>query len=371
MSVFDDPLTATERALAILLAGIVFAVAFELLIRRVLLAMVGRTEGRFDDELLGLLRHPVAISAILFSADWALGAAPLPSDVKLFGERILLSSLIVIWGRVALRGGHLFLELVARNDDPSTLQIHPRSIPIFDFVLKLGVFAIAGYCLLTAWGVDVSNIATSFGLATVAVGFAAQESLSNLFAGVLIIADAPYQIGDVLELDNGDRGKVVDIGMRSTRLITKDDIEVIVPNNIMVNTRVINETGGPTRPCRIRVPIGVAYGVDLDHVRSVLTKGLSNIPGVLYTAPGKPPSVVLRGFGASSLDFEVLIWIQEPEDKLPMLDAINSAIYVALNRANIEIPFPQHDVRIYASATGDVAVGALDARDAPEPGAGD
>lgn len=371
MSVFDDPLTAAERALAILLAGIVVAVVFELLTRRVLLAMVRRTEGRFDDELLGLLRHPVAISAILLSADWALAEAPLPPSLKIFGERILLSSIIVIWSRVALRGGHLFLELVARNNDPSTPQIHPRSIPIFDFVIKLGVFAVAGYSLLTAWGVDVSNIATSFGLATVAVGFAAQESLSNLFAGVLIIADAPYQIGDVLELDNGDRGRVVDIGIRSTRLITKDDIEIIVPNNIMVNTRVINETGGPTRPCRIRVPIGVAYGVDLDHVRAVLTEGLSNIPGVLYSAPGKPPTAVLRSFGASSLDFEVLIWILEPEEKLPMLDAINSAIYVALNRANIEIPFPQRDVRVYASATGDDATEMLASRGAPESGASD
>ena len=120
----------------------------------------------------------------------------------------------------------------------------------------------------------------------------------------------------------------------------------------MVNTRVINETGGPSRPCRVRVPIGVAYGVDLEHVKHVLQAGLADIPGVLYTAPGKPPAVVLRQFGASSLDLDVLIWILEPEDKLPMLDASNTALYVALKRASIEIPFPQRDVRIYASATG-------------------
>ncbi|HCH64365.1 MAG TPA: mechanosensitive ion channel protein, partial [Deltaproteobacteria bacterium] len=294
-------LTPHEHALVILLFGMVLAVGFELLTRRLLLSLVRRSSSRLDDELLGLIRHPVAISAILLSGIWAVTVANPPYWLLGFIESSLQTLLVGIWARVALRGGHLFLELVARSNDPSTLQIHPRSIPIFDFVLKLGVFAVAGYLVLTAWGIDVSDIATSFGLATVAVGFAAQESLSNLFAGVLIIADAPYQIGDVLVLDNGDRGTVVDIGIRSTRLLTKDDIEIIVPNNIMVNTRVINETGGPNRPCRVRVPIGVAYGVDLDHVKQVLQEGLTNIPGVLYQAPGKPPAVVLRQFGASSL----------------------------------------------------------------------
>jgi small-conductance mechanosensitive channel len=96
----------------------------------------------------------------------------------------------------------------------------------------------------------------------------------------------------------------------------------------------------------------VAYGVELEHVKQVLQDGLQAIPGVLYTPPGSHPSVVLRRFGASALELEVLIWIQEPGEKLPMLDAINSAIYVTLQAADIEIPFPQHDVRLYASATG-------------------
>ena len=346
-------LTPQEHALAILLVGILFAVCFELLIRRFLIRLVRRSSSQVDDEALGLLRHPVAISSVLVSAVWAVEVANPPHWILNLSRGVLETMLIFIWARVALTAGHLFLEMVARPDSPTNLQIHPRSIPIFDFVLKLGVFALSGYLVLTAWGIDVSTIATSFGLATVAVGFAAQESLSNLFAGVLIIADAPYQIGDVLELDNGDRGKVVDIGIRSTRLLTRDDVEIIVPNNIMVNTRVINETGGPTRPRRLRVPIGVAYGVALEHVKQVLQDGLLGIPGVLYTQPGGHPSVVLRRFGASALELEVLIWILEPGDKLPMVDAINSAIYTALNQAGIEIPFPQHDVRLYASATGD------------------
>ncbi len=365
MTNYIDQLNSIQHALSILLLGILGAVLFEMFVRRFLVRLVRKTPTLIDDAALRILRHPLAATSILYSGILAIEYAHPPAWVLSMGTSFLETILIVIWARVFLQAGHFFLEEVARPDGPTQVHIHPRSIPIFDFVIKLGVYAMALYLGLAAWGFDISNIATSFGLATVAVGFAAQESLANVFAGVLIIADAPYQIGDILELDNGDRGEVVEIGMRSTRLITNDGVEIIVPNNIMANTRVINESGGPVRHCRIHVPIGIAYGTDLRVAKKVLEDGLRDLPGVLYGPPGAPPMVVLKDFGASSVDLEVLAWIAEPRDTLMMRDAINVAIYNALHDANIEIPFPQQDVRIYASATspGPVTVEAPSAPD--------
>ena len=90
-----------------------------------------------------------------------------------------------------------------------------------------------------------------------------------------ILADAPYKIGDFVVLDSGERGEVTHIGIRSTRLLTRDDIQVTIPNSVMGNTKIINESGGPTEKFRIRVIVGVAYGSDIDQVREVLMPNCS------------------------------------------------------------------------------------------------
>ena len=351
MTEFYAQLTHQQQALVVLLSGILAAVGFEVVIRRFVVDLVRRTPTPLDDEALRILRHPVAATAVLVSGEKALDVVAPPDWVLGFGHGMLESMLIVIWARVFLQAGHFFLEVVARPEGPTNIHIHPRSIPVFDFVVKLGVYSVAGYLGLAAWGINATAMAASFGVVGLAVGFAAQQSLANLFAGVLIIADAPYQIGDILELETGDRGEVVDIGIRSTRLVTTDGIEIIVPNSIMANTRVVNETGGPLRPRRVRVPIGVAYGTDLEHAKEVLCAAMEGLPFVLAGPPGAPPGVVVRGFGDSSVDLEVMVWIFEPRDLLPAEDAVNMAIYNSLNRAGIEIPFPQRDVRLYASPT--------------------
>ena len=104
------------------------------------------------------------------------------------------------------------------------------------------------------------------------------------------------------------------------------------------------------RPRRIRVPIGVAYGTDLDHLRRVLIDSVLALPGLLHEAPGAPPEVLFTGFGASSIDLEVLVWLREPRDLVPVVNLVNGAIYESLASAEIEIPFPKRDVTVYASA---------------------
>ena len=112
----------------------------------------------------------------------------------------------------------------------------------------------------------------SAGVVGLAVGFAAKDTLSNLIAGVFIMADAQYKINDLIILDSGERGLVTHIGLRSTRLLTRDDIEITVPNAVMGQAKITNETGGPKPQRRLRVPVGVAYGSDIDLVREILLR---------------------------------------------------------------------------------------------------
>ncbi len=190
----------------------------------------------------------------------------------------------------------------------------------------------------------------SAGIIGLAISFAAQDTLSNLFAGVSILADAPYKVGDFVVLETGERGRVTMIGIRSTRLLTRDDVEVTVPNSIMGNTKIINESGGPNEKQRIRVSVSVAYGSDIDQVRSVLLEIAENHSELCATPE---PRVRFRNFGASGLDFDLLCWVSEPVLKGKMVDELNCSVYKRFIEEKIEIPYAKQDVYIKSlPATG-------------------
>ena len=155
--------------------------------------------------------------------------------------------------------------------------------------------------------------------------------------------DAPYKTGDFIILDTGERGVVTDIGLRSTRLLTRDDIEITVPNGIIGNSKIINEAGGPSESHRIRVAVGTAYGSDIDKVIETLEKVAADNVDVL---DNPAPRVRFRRFGESSLDFELLGWIAMPVDRGRVTHELHCAVYKAFLANRIEIPFPQRDLHV-------------------------
>jgi small-conductance mechanosensitive channel len=167
--------------------------------------------------------------------------------------------------------------------------------------------------------------------------------LSNLFAGVSIVMDAPYKTGDFIILDAGERGVVTHIGLRSTRLLTRDDVEITIPNGIIGNSKIINEAGGPSEKHRIRIAVGAAYGSDIDHVCGTLEMVANDNPEV---CSDPAPRVRFRQFGESSLDFELLCWIERPVDRGRLRHELGCAVYKGFAAANIEIPFPQRDLHV-------------------------
>ena len=158
------------------------------------------------------------------------------------------------------------------------------------------------------------------------------------------LADAPYEMGDFVNLDSGERGRVTHIGLRSTRMLTRDDIEVTVPNSVIANAKIINESGGPWEKERIRVKAGVAYGSDIDQVRELLLEIAVSHPSI---AEEPEPRVRFRAFGESSLDFELLGWIDEPVFRGRVLDALYTEVYKRFQAEGIEIPYPKRDVYLH------------------------
>jgi MscS family membrane protein len=329
----------------ILLYSFVAAFLIQWLVTRLARVLTRRTTTNLDDRAVAALRWPLFLTVLLVGIALALRQHPPPSGGAL-AVSVLWSLGIVFWTRALMKIGDAFLETLARRVDDFR-WIEPRSLPLYEIGSKLLLLGGATYAIMLAWDIDVTAWLASAGVLGIAIGFAAKDTLANLFAGVFILADAPYKLGDFIVLESGERGRVTDIGIRSTRLLTRDDIEITLPNGIMANSKIVNETSGPHAKRRLRIDIGVAYGTDLDQAKSVLLEAARASP-LLAAQPG--PSVRFRSFGDSAVNFQVRGFIEEPVLHGRAVDDVGLRLYKALAAAEIEIPYPQRVVHMPAGS---------------------
>jgi len=330
------------RQAAIVVGAILAALLVRVLFTRVVFALTQKTATEIDDQIAREIRRPVVWSVLLAGVSWAhyeIDAHPVVDHV-VFG--FLLTLVGLFWAAAAMRVGRILLDGLSRRAD-EVPWIEPKTLPLFDIILKTVVAAGFLYVVCVAWGIPLASWLTSAGIVGIAVGFAAKDTLANLFSGIFIIADAPYKIGDYVVLDNNIRGEVLEIGIRSTRLLTRDDIQVTVPNAVIGGAQIVNQTGGPHDKMRVRVKVSVAYGSDVDQVGEVL---LSCVEGVGHLCGDPAPRVRFREFGDSGLLFELLAWIDEPVYRGRVLNALNTNVYKAFAEAGIEIPYAKQDVYV-------------------------
>ncbi|MFK7912464.1 MAG: mechanosensitive ion channel family protein [Pseudomonadales bacterium] len=319
----------------------IFALTFRGVMSSSLGRLAGRSKTDIDDRIIALLRKPIFATIFYFGLAIAIQVAQLPAGTGVM-VNLALSMIVVSWIRALFPLSNVLLAALSGDNSRFDI-IEPRTVPLFDLVSKLLVLLVGSYCLLMIWGINPVGWLASAGIVGIAVGFAAKDTLANLFSGFFILADSPYKLGDYVNLDNGARGKVTAIGMRSTRILTRDDIEVTVPNNLIANSIIINESGGPYEKMRLRLGVGAAYGSDVHHVCKVLEDtALSHNDVCKYPEP----RVRMREFGASSLDFELLCWVERPELRGKILHQLRLAIYDNFAAENIEIPFSKQDVYI-------------------------
>jgi small-conductance mechanosensitive channel len=314
----------------------------KLVITRSMMKVANRTDSHADDHLIDYLTRPLVLTTVTLALMLAVSAYRLPQGIQRATLSVLATILLLSWLRAGLRMARIVLELLASNRHRFDI-IQDRTIPMFDMTVKVLLVGLGAYFFLLIWGINPTAWLASAGVIGIAVGFAAKDSLANLFSGIFIVADAPYKIGDYIVLDTGERGKVTNLGMRSTRLLTRDDVEVTIPNAIIANAKIVNESGGPWVKHRIRVPVGVSYGSDVDEVCAVLEQVANDHP---ETVKQPPPRVRMRSFGASSLDFELLAWIDHPEKRGRIRHDLLKNIYKSFAQKDITIPFPQTDIHL-------------------------
>jgi len=216
---------------------------------------------------------------------------------------------------------------------------------------------------LAAAGFEISQLAIVVGALSVGIGFGLQNVVNNFVSGLILMFERPIQPGDVVEV-SGTSGKVREIGMRATTLTTFEGADVVVPNGVLLNEKLINWTLSDMDR-RIDVNVGVAYGNDPRQVLELLMEVTRSTPGI---TDQPAPSILFSGFGASSLDFAIRSWTNNFGDWVTIRSDLHVRVYDALRQAGIEIPFPQQDLhlRTISSTAGELLARRAAPPDAPD-----
>ncbi|MFO7949682.1 MAG: mechanosensitive ion channel family protein [Candidatus Fermentibacteraceae bacterium] len=260
----------------------------------------------------------------------SVNAEQLLTQLVEFLPKMLVAVLILLafWLLYRATRGSL-RSLMARSDMDSILIGL-----LVDKVYKVVLLAFALVMGASQIGINVGAALAGLGVAGVALGFAAKDILANVIAGFTIFMDQPFVSGDYIHV-SGEYGRVEEVTLRSTRIRTRQNTYVVLPNSRVVNEVLVNDSR--KGHMRIDVPVGIAYKEDIARAREVLLEAMDQVEGLL-DAPG--PDVVVDELGDSSVNLLARAWLADAEDAVPSRCRIVEACKLALDGAGIEIPFP-------------------------------
>lgn len=211
-------------------------------------------------------------------------------------------------------------------------------------------------------GIEVGSLTVVLGALGVGIGFGLQNIVNNFVSGLILLAERPVQVGDWIEVA-GRTGRVTRVGARSTTIVTGDNITIIIPNADLVTQQIINWSHGDPK-VRFRIPVGVAYGSDLERVRETFLEVAAAHPAVLADPP---PAVFFTGFGDSALNMELVVWtVEMAKNPQRFRSELNFALAAACRRHDIEIPFPQRDLHLKDARVTVATPGGDEREHAPE-----
>jgi MscS family membrane protein len=291
-----------------------------------------RMHTQLAERTIELARWPAFNTVLLVGLALAVRLIRAPDTVTFVALGALKTLGILIWLRFAVQAGMAALGWMSQHREYHVVQ--PVTLPLFELVAKVVLFGTAIYFILRTWQFNVTGWMASAGIVGIAVGFAAKDTMANLFAGLSIIADTPYKLGDYIVLDRGERGRVMRIGLRTTRILTRDGVEITIPNSRMADSQIINESR-PLQRQRLHIRIPVAHDADIDKVRGILVDAARSTRKVLADPE---PQVRLEEITDAWLKFDVLVWIDDPTGRGAVRDQINTTVLKNFSDAGVSLP---------------------------------
>ena len=313
-------------------------------LKMVLVRLVRRTATKLDDQFLEAAQREVrwlVALALVWTATMRLGF--LSDDLRrFFGDLYFTAGLAIcamILSKLVDFAGESFLAGLEAED---RTRVSPMVTVLRRIALMVVLLTVASV-FFGHFGIDITIVAGALGIGGLALSLAAQDTLADVISGFTILFDRPFRVGDRIEIPNeGTWGDVVEIGTRTTRIRTRDNRMVVVPNSTIGKSQVVNYTY-PDPTYRVQMDIGIGYGQDIEKVRKIIVDTVRQLEGVL---PNRPVDALYNEMGASAMTFRVRWWIRSYEDTRRFYDRMNTALQNALDEAGIEMPFTTYDINV-------------------------
>ncbi len=336
-----DPIMVSA---GLLVFSVLLAVVALLVLKLFTRQLAKHTKMELDDKLLEAAQVPVFRLIVL--AGLYLSLLNLELESSIFGIilNVILTMGYIIVIQFAVKAFDVFIHYGVKNLTRKTQSaLDDEIIPIFHKTMVFVIWAFGFILILGVWGVEVAPFLAGLGIAGLAVSFALQPTLSNVFAGVSLILDKVFKVGDKIELDSGEVGVVHEISLRSTRIRTYDNEIIILPNDTIATSKVKNYTQ-PDEKMRVVVPFSVEYGANPEKVITLIGSSIqNNIENVLEDPP---VTIVFSEMGESSLNFHAKFWVPDYTMAYGKKIEATDLIYKELNKAKIGIPFPTRTIHI-------------------------
>ncbi|NIM93388.1 MAG: mechanosensitive ion channel [Anaerolineales bacterium] len=304
-----------------------------------------RTETTFDDELIQRIQGQIRAFIVILVVDLATRLLTfLPLTLKATLANIYFLFYFTLVFVAFYRSIDFFFEWyeaqLPEEDEERKIVVF---IPLLERVSFVLLFILAAIVLLEYIGVSVAGFAAALGLAGLALSLAAQDTIADVISGYTILLDRPFRVGDRIEIPGEDTwGDVTDIGTRTTRIRTRDNTLVIIPNSTFASGQIQNYSY-PDPNYRLQSDLGIAYGSDREFVRKTFSEAVRGVEGFL---PDQPVDVLFNEFGPSAMTFRVRWWIDSYADKRRMFDKVHSALQAAMEEYDIESPFPSQALEV-------------------------
>ena len=327
------------QSVLIVIGAVIVAKITDVFFTRIFRRLVSKTKTSLDDKIIDLLHRPIFYSIIFIGLSIAVKRIGLPDYIDYAVVGIFKTITILIWFVILTRIFVISMEWASNRTSSRLLQ--NKTLPLFNNLGKILITIFGAYFIFLSWNININGWLASAGVLGIVLGLAAKDTVANFFAGIFLMADSPFKEGDYILLDTGERGYVKNMGIRSTRIMTRDDIEITIPNSVIASSKIVNESGGPAEIERVRITLQVSYGSDIDAVKDLLKKiAVENS----YVMENPEPRVRFREFADSGLKLQLLFWIYKPEIRGRTVDSVNMEIYKQFSLNNISIPFPTMNV---------------------------
>ena len=340
------------RAAVLMLIGFLFAKFLSNYIPKKIVLLLDRLRLPLGSGIKKLLRPLIFKIVLLASIAIIAGVSGLSESLNHIIQStvkslIILFVILFINDLLKLILQHLS-KAESKGDEPNLIR--PATLPLFENVAAIVLILLAVQQIFGVWNVDMTALLASAGLVGLAIGMASKDTLSDIIAGVLILVDRPYSVGDIIQIDKETRGKVIQVGIRTTRIQRKDNVQIIIPNDIMGRAQVVNESSSKNGILRIRLLITTAYGADSNHIRSLLIKAAGNTEIILQD---QKTFVHLSDIQKTHTTFSLFCWITDPADKFKALAALRENVYHIFLEEKVDIALPEgRNVAITSQADG-------------------